>query len=327
MAGKDYYSVLGVNRNASEREIKQAYRKLARQHHPDVNPGDKSAETKFKEINEAHEVLSDKKKRKKYDQYGDQWQHADQFAQAQRQQQPFWNFSQAGNRGSSFEEVDLGSLFGDLFGGRTKSRRVRPSRGQDREHPIEVTLEEAYHGANRTLSLQTAEACSGCKGTGQIEGLPCSICQGSGVVSSMKRLEVKIPPGVKDKSRVRIAGKGEPGYAGGTSGDLYLVVSVKPHRLFERKGHDLHVIVPVPLTMAMLGGEVMVPTLKGNLALKIPPETQNGRAFRLTNQGMPHLGHSSRGDLVAKVSVVLPTNLSDEEKKLFEQLTQQRPNS
>ncbi len=188
-------------------------------------------------------------------------------------------------------------------------------------------MEEAYHGANRTISLQTAEPCSGCKGTGQIEGLPCSVCQGSGTVSSVKRLEVKIPPGVKDKSRVRIAGKGEPGYAGGTSGDLYLVVSVKPHRLFERKGHDLHVVVPVPLTVAMLGGEVMVPSLKGKLALKIPPETQNGRAFRLTNQGMPHLVHSSRGDLVARVSVVLPTNLSDEERKLFEQLSRQRPGS
>jgi len=143
----------------------------------------------------------------------------------------------------------------------------------------------------------------------------------------VKRLEVKIPPGVKDGSRVRIAGKGEPGYAGGASGNLHLVVSVKPHRLFERKGDDLYVEVPVPLTVAVLGGEVMVPSLKGKLALKIPPETQNGRAFRLAGQGMPHLGDSSHGDLLAKVSVALPTKLSEEEKKLFQQLSQLRPSS
>jgi len=326
MAGKGYYNILGVSRNASEREIKQAYRRLARQYHPDVNPGDKSSEAKFKEINEAHEVLSDKEKRKKYDRFGDQWQHADQFAQAQ-QQTPFWNFSQAGTQSSHFEKSNLGSLFDDLFGGRTGSRRVRPRRGQDIEHPVEVTLEEAYHGATRTIALQAEEPCSGCKGTGQIQGLPCSICQGSGMTASVKRLEVKIPPGVKDGSRVRIAGKGGPGYAGGASGNLYLLVSVKPHRLFEQRGDDLHVEVPVPLTVAVLGGEVMVPSLKGKLALKIPPETQNGRAFRLTDQGMPHLGNSSHGDLLAKVSVVLPTKLSPEERKLFEQLSQLRPDS
>jgi molecular chaperone DnaJ len=327
MAGKDYYNILGINRNASEREIKQAYRRLARQYHPDVNPGDKSAETKFKEINEAHEVLSDKKNRKKYDQFGDQWQYADQFAQAQRQQTPFWDFSQADTQRFHFEEADLGSLFGDLFSGGARSRRVKPRRGQNVEHPVEVTLDEAYYGAKRTIALQAEEPCSGCKGTRQIQGLPCSVCRGSGVTSSIKRLEVKIPPGVKDRSRVRIAGKGGPGYAGGASGDLYLLVSVKPHRLFERRGDDLHVEVPVPLIVAVLGGEIMVPSLKGKLALKIPPETQNGRAFRLADQGMPHLGDSSYGDLLAKVSIVLPTKLSEEEKKLFEQLSRLRPGS
>ena len=327
MAGKDYYTILGISRNASEREIKQAYRKLARQYHPDVNPGDKSTEAKFKEINEAYEVLSNKENRKKYDQFGDQWQYADQFAQAQRQQTPFRDFSQAGAQRFHFEEADLDSLFGDLFGGGTRSRRVRPRRGRDIEYPVEVTLEEAYHGTKRTIALQTEEPCSGCKGTGQIQGLPCSVCRGSGVVSSVKRIEVKIPPGVKDGSQVRIAGRGEPGYSGGASGDLYLLASVKPHRLFERRGDNLHVEVPVPLTVAVLGGEVMVPTLKGKLALKIPPETQNGRAFRLTDQGMPHLGDSSHGDLMAKVSIVLPTKLSEEEKKLFEQLRQLRPDS
>ena len=326
MAGKDYYGILGVSRNASEREIKQAYRRLARQYHPDVNPGDKSAEAKFKQVNEAYEVLSDKEKRRKYDQFGDQWQYADQFAQAQRQQTPFWDFSQTGGR-LHFEDADLGSLFGDLFGGGIRSRRVRPRRGKDIEYPVEITLEEAYHGTKRTIALQTEEPCSSCKGTGLMQNLPCSVCRGLGVISAVKRLEVKIPPGVKNGSRVRIAGKGGPGYAGGASGDLYLVTSVKPHRLFERKGDDLYVEVAVPLTVAVLGGEVLVPGLKGKLALKIPPETQNGRAFRLAGRGIPHLGDSSRGDLLAKVSVVLPTKLSAEEKKLFEQLGQLRPSS
>ncbi|MFC1916650.1 DnaJ C-terminal domain-containing protein [Chloroflexota bacterium] len=327
MPGKDYYNILGVNRNASERDIKQAYRKLARKYHPDVNPNDKSAEARFKEINEAYEVVSNKDKRQKYDQFGEQWQYADQFTQAQRQQTPSWDFSQAeGAQRFRFEEGGLGSLFSDLFGGGARTRRVRPRRGQNIEHPVEVTLEEAYQGTKRTIALQTEERCSGCNGTGQIQNLPCSVCRGSGVVSSVKRLEVKIPPGVRDSSRVRVPGKGGPGHAGGASGDLYLVVSVKPHRLFERRGDNLHVEVEIPLVVAVLGGEGHVPTPKGELALKIPPETQNGRSFRLTGQGMPHLSDSSRrGDLLARVKVVLPTNLSPQEKELFKQLSQLRP--
>jgi len=322
MAGKDYYSTLGVNRDASEREIKQAYRRLARKYHPDVNPGDRSAEARFKQINEAYEVLSDKEKRQKYDQFGDQ------FAQAGYQQTPFWNFSQAGGaQRFHFEEAGLGSLFDDLFRGGTGSRRVRPRRGQDVDYPVEVTLEEAYHGTKRTIALRSEQPCSSCQGTGWIQNMPCSVCRGSGVVSAVKRLEVKIPPGVKKGSRVRIAGKGKQGYAGGASGDLYLVVSVNPHRRFERRGDDLYEEVTVPLTVAVLGGEVQVPTLKGKLALRIPPETQNGRAFRLAGQGMPHVGDSAHGDLLAKVSIILPTKLSEEEKKLFERLGQLRPNS
>jgi len=329
MAGKDYYNILGVKRDASEQEIKRAYRRLARKYHPDVNPGDKSAEDRFKKINEAYEVLSDKEKRQKYDQYGDQWQYADQFAKAGGRRSTVWGFSPGGGAQSlHFEEGDLDSLFGGLFQGfgtGTFSRRVRPRRGRNIEHPVEVTLEEAYHGTNRILSLETEEACPSCGGSGRIQNILCSACRGSGTAARLKRLEVKIPPGVKDGSRVRIAGKGEPGYDGGNSGDLYLVTSVKPHRVFERKGDDLHVEVTVPLTVAVLGGEVQVPTLKGKLALKIPPETQNERTFRLAGQGMPHLGNSSRGDLLAKVKVVLPTKLSAEEKKLFEQLSQLRP--
>ena len=328
MAGTDYYSILGVKRNASEPEIKRAYRRLARKYHPDVNPDDNSAEAKFKEINEAYEVLSDKEKRQKYDRFGDQWQYADQFAKAGVQQTPFWDFSRGGAQSFHFEEGDLDSLFGDLLQGfraGTSSRRVRPRRGRDVDYPVEVTLEEAYRGTNRILGLQTEEPCPGCGGTGRIQNVLCSACRGSGAVARLKRLEVKIPPGVKDGSRVRIAGKGEPGYAGGKSGDLHLVTSVKPHRLFERKGDNLHVEVAIPLTVAVLGGEVQVPTLKGKLALKIPPETQNGRAFRLAGQGMPHLGNSSHGNLLARMKVVLPTKLSAEEKELFEQFARLRP--
>lgn len=317
---KDYYSILGVKRDASESEIKKAYRKLARQHHPDVNPGDKSAEAKFKKINEAYEVLSDKENRQKYDQYGDQWQHANQFAQAGRQG--------AGRRESHFETSDLDSLFGGLFQGfRTgASRRGRqPRRGRDIEYPVDVTLEEAYQGTSRILNLEVEEPCSVCQGSGRIQDVPCSTCRGSGIELRSKRIEVKIPAGVDNGSRVRIAGKGEPSYSGGRNGDLYLSVSLTPHQILERKGDDLHVEVDVPLTMTMLGGEIQLPTPRGKLALKIPQETQNGRIFRLAGQGMPHLGTSKRGDLFAKVKVVLPTGLSEEEKGLFQELGQLRP--
>jgi curved DNA-binding protein len=294
MAGKDYYNILGVSRSATEREIKQAYRKLARQYHPDVNPGDKSAEERFKQINEAYEVLSDKEKRRKYDKYGDQWQYADQFEKARQQQS--WDFSQGGQR-VYFSEEDVGSIFDDLFRGfGTRAGRPQPRKGRDIEFPLEVTLEEAYSGTTRTLNMADG-----------------------------KRLEVKIPPGVKDGSRVRISGKGAEGY-GGAKGDLYLVTSVRPHRTFRRHGDDLYTDVSVPLTVAVLGGEVKVSTPKGSkLSLKIPPETQNGRTFRLKEQGMPHLGNSAKGDLLARVKVVLPTKLTDEEKELFQKLGQLRP--
>ena len=324
MAGTDYYSLLGVKRDASEREIKQAYRKLARKYHPDVNSGDKSAEAQFKQINEAYEVLSDKDKRRKYDQFGDQWQHADQFAKAGGRQTPFGGFSQSGGTQFYFGEQDLDSAFEDLFrgfGAGAFRRRTQPRRGQDIDYPVAVTLEEVYRGATRTLSLRFEEPCSSCQGTGRVQNVSCSICRGAGAVSNLKRLEVKIPPGVRDRSRVRIAGKGGSGYGGAKNGDLYLVVSVKPNKLFERRGDDLQVEIEVPLTAVVLGGEIDVPTPKGKLALKIPPETQNGRIFRLKGQGMPHLGKSSRGDLMAKVKVVLPTNLSSQEKELFKQLS------
>jgi DnaJ-class molecular chaperone len=319
MPGKDYYQILGVPKNASEKDIKQAYRKLARKYHPDVNPGDKSAEAKFKEINQAHEVLSDPEKRKKYDQFGENWQYADQFAKAGgQQQQPAWEFRRGGTQ---FDFGDMGGSegFEDIFdsilsGSRGRTTR-RPRQGQDMEYPVEVSLEEAYRGTTRMLEMQSEEPCPACKGKG------CRTCGGAGAVLRPKRLEVKIPPGVKEGSRVRIAGKGGPGSLGGPAGDLYLLISVKPDSRFQRTEDDLHVEVPVHLVDAILGGEAEVPTLEGKkLALKIPPETQNGKVFRLAGQGMPRLGNNTKGDLYAKVQVVLPSRLSAKEKELFQQL-------
>jgi len=327
MAGKDYYQILGVSRTASEKEIKQAYRRLARKYHPDINPGDKSADTKFKEINAAYEVLSKPEKRKRYDQFGEQWEYADQFAKSGGQERVRWDF---GKGGTSFEYGDLsgfGDIFSSLFGDSGIGSRMKrgPRRGQDIESLIEVSLEEAYQGSKRLMQLQTEEPCTACGGTGRVGNRVCTICGGAGGKVNPKRLEVKIPAGVRDGSRIRIAGEGGPSLAGGSKGDLYLIVKDLPHKLFERKGDDLHTEVSVPLATAILGGEIRLPTLNGSLSLKIPPETQNGRVFRMAGKGMPQLGNSKYGNMFAKVKVVLPTNLTEEEKKLFERLRSLRP--
>jgi DnaJ-class molecular chaperone len=327
MAGKDYYQILGVNRDASEKEIKQAYRRLARKYHPDINPGDKSAEAKFKEINAAHEVLSNPEKRKKYDQFGDQWEYANQFAKSGGQERVRWDFDRGG---TGFEYGDPGS-FGDilssLFGDSGMGSRTGrgPRRGQDVESPIEVTLEEAYHGSTRLMQLQTQEPCTACGGTGAVGNRVCTMCNGTGGKITPRRLEVKIPAGVKDGSRIRMAREGGAGLAGGNKGDLYLLVKVLPHKIFERRGDDLYSEVSVPLATAILGGEVRLPTLNGGISLKIPPETQNGKVFRLAGKGMPQLNNNRHGNMLAKVKVVLPTKLTEEERKLFEKLRSLRP--
>ncbi|TAK33535.1 MAG: J domain-containing protein [Chloroflexota bacterium] len=307
-AAKDYYAILGVKRDATEKEIKQAYRKLARKLHPDVNPGNKAAESKFKEINEAYEVLSDPEKRKKYDQFGANWQHADQFtSQGYRGGAPGGFGGHRADTGPYGADMGggfggLGDIFEELLRGGRGGRAGRqpfPRRGEDIEYPIEISLEEAYSGGTRLIDVSAPQP------DGQ---------------TRQRRLEVKIPPGVTTGSRVRIAGEGQPGIAGGPRGDLYLLINVRPHPLFERKGDDLHVEVPVSYLDAILGGEVEVPTLKGKLALKIPAGTQNGKVFRLSGQGMPKLGSQLKGDLYAKVRAVLPTTLSPEEKQLFERM-------
>jgi DnaJ-class molecular chaperone len=310
---KDYYKTLGVSKNATEKEIRQAYRKLARQYHPDVNPGDKAAEEKFKEINEANEVLSDPEKRKKYDELSSYYQ---QYGRMPGASGPM---GEGGFGGGRYEyrtvtEEELNELFGgqspfsDFFetffsssfapgmgqSTRTTGRtRQRATVGRDVESTLDVTLAEAYQGATRVLELTDPDG-------------------------NTKRLEVKIPAGVDEGSRIRIAGQGSQGTAG--RGDLYLRVHVLPDPRFTREGTTLRTQVEAPLATAVLGGEVRVATPDGRgLMLRIPEGTANGKSFRLRGQGMPHLGQpDKRGDLYAEVKVVLPTHLSDEQRRLFE---------
>lgn len=307
---RDYYQLLGLPKTATEKDIRSAFRRLARKYHPDVNPHDKAAEAKFKEINEAHEVLSDPEKRKKYDRYGADWKHAEQYAQAAAAD-PFGGAARRPYASRSTPHgvhVDIGgddgvgvgvgfeSIFDSLFG---RSRGPQSaSRPAGLEHPIEITLEEAYNGATRILQMQDPGG-------------------------STRRLEVKIPVGAKTGSRIRMAGAGDAGPRGGPASDIYLVVKVLPHPQFIVEGEDLHTEVTVPLTTAILGGEVEVPTLRGSkVALKIPPETQNGKLFRLAGLGMPKLNSAEKGDLYAKVKVVLPTGLTEPERQLFRGLQQ-----
>jgi curved DNA-binding protein len=316
---KDYYTTLGVPKTASEKEIKQAYRKLARKHHPDVNPGDKSAEAKFKEINEAYEVLGDPEKRRKYDELGANWRA---YEQAQQQGQPwgapFGGGAYSANTGGAggyrtMTEEEMRDLFGnedpfsDFFktffggggssgGGRQRAgRATRVQKGRDIEHEVDLTLEEAFHGTTRRMSIK--------------EG------------GHARSVDVRIPVGVKDGSRVRAAGEGESGANGGVAGDLYLRVRIRPHAMFERKGEDLHSRVAVPVTTAVLGGEAQVPTISGAVRLKIPESTQNGQVFRLKGHGMPAVGKpDDRGDLYATVDVQLPRSLTKEQREHYEAL-------
>jgi DnaJ-class molecular chaperone len=323
---RDYYEVLGVSRDADQKQVRQAYRKLARKLHPDVNPGDKNAESRFKEVNEAYEVISDAGKRKKYDRYGDRWQYADQIEDAQRQQRARGrgggarNFNFGGNpfggggegaQTYEFSDVPgLDNLF-DLFRG-GGARRGRPQ-PRATEVPVEIALEEACNGTTRVFELTSQERCSTCGGTGEIAGAVCHNCQGQGVVMKPHRIEAKIPPGVADGARVRIRGD--------DIGDIYLRVKIQPHKQFERRGDDLYTDMPLPLSVAVLGGEARVKTLKSEVALTIPRLTQNGKTFRLKGLGMPRAkGPKQKGDLFAKAKVVLPEKLSMKEEKLFEEL-------
>lgn len=328
MEFRDYYQTLGAAKSASDKELKQAYRKLARKHHPDVNPGDKSAESRFKEINEAYEVLGDPEKRRKYDELGANWrmyEQAQQHGQAPSGGSPFggvpgggaWNINMGGEPGGyrTMSEEEMHDLFGnqdpfsDFFrtffggggggkepGGRARQGRApRTQKGRDIEHEVELTLEEAYHGATRRVSIK----------------------QGG----HARSVDVRVPVGVKDGSRVRAAGEGEAGANGGAAGDLYLRVKLKPHAVFERKGSDLYTKVAAPVTTAVLGGEAQVPTVTGSVRLKIPETTQSGQVFRLKGHGMPAVGKpDDRGDLYATVEVQLPRSLTKDQRQHYEAL-------
>ena len=298
---KDFYATLGVAKGASEKEIRSAYRRLARKLHPDVNPNDKASESQFKEINAAYDVLSDDDKRKKYDKYGDNWEHADEIERMQRSRGARGGFAGGGFGGGGpsvqFEgDIDLENLFGGIFGGSGQGRRGRaPQRPPDTEQPIEITLDEALTGATRMLITE-------------------------GDRGESRRLEVKVPPGVDTGSRVRIAGEGRAGFDGRRS-DLYLVITVRPHPRYDRKGDDLYTDVEVALTTPVLGGEVEVQALDKKVALRLPAGTQNGQTFRLTGLGMPKLSQADkRGDLFARVKVRLPQSAGERERELFEEL-------
>jgi curved DNA-binding protein len=305
---KDYYKTLGVSKNASAEEIKKAYRKLARQHHPDVNTKPE-AEKRFKEINEANEVLSDPEKRKRYDTVGPEWERFQQSGQRPGGFQ--WVYTgQPGADPFNGEAGGFSDFFRTLFGegatdfdtgplfGRPSTRRRRSVAGADVESEVEITLAEAYKGTERSVEMRLPDG-------------------------TTRRLSVKIPAGVKDGQRIRLAGQGAPGSAGGPSGDLFLRARVRPHPVFQRDGDDLRMDLPVALHEALLGAEVTVPTLKGRVSLRIPPETQNGRTIRLAGQGMPRAtgGH---GDLYVTVKVVLPTKLTEKERELVQELAASR---
>lgn len=349
--------MLGVGRTVDEKTLRSAYRKLAREHHPDLNPGDKAAEERFKDINEAFEVLSDPDKRKLYDRFGDDWQRyreagftGDEPAgspESRGQNADFgtWFSGQSGasagsgSRTGSTSREDLnGEEFSDffetMFGSRGRSTagrprqsaRLTPVRGQDLEVAVEASFDEAFQGSTRQLQLQSPKVCPTCQGTGYIRDTICPTCSGAGIVNRSRTLEVTLPAGVATGSRVRITGQGSPGENGGPTGDVYLLVTVRPDPRFEREGDDLRVEVDVPVTTAALGGETVVQTPSSRVALNIPPETQSGKVFRLRGQGMPKLKgpKGQRGDLLAKARLVIPSQLTEQEKQLFQELRRLR---
>jgi DnaJ-class molecular chaperone len=320
VAYKDYYQVLGVSKNATEKEIKAAYRKLARKWHPDANPNDKeAAEEKFKEIQEAYEVLGDPEKRKKYDALGRDWKRASDQAEQQQAHRTTFGSDFAGDGFSDFFET-----FFSGAGRRSTTFTDVPRRGQDIEGSIEVSLRDAYVGGTKTVSLELDDVCPTCGGTGVVQRRICPTCHGTGRVTTTKTLEVRIPRGVRDGQRLRLVGQGGRGIHGGPPGDLYLTVHVQEDPTFERVGDDLYVEVPVSAYDLVLGGEVRVPTMTGNVQMRIPPGTQNEQLLRLPGKGMPKQG-GGYGDEYVRVIARLPKKLSEQERELFEQLAKLRP--
>lgn len=355
---RDYYEVLGVDRNASEDEIKKAYRQAAKKYHPDLNPGDKNAEAKFKEVNEAYEVLSDREKKARYDQYG----HAGVDP----------NFGAGGAYGGSGfggfsgDFGDLGDLFGSIFGGGFGGRRASPNaprRGGDVRLNLNLTFEEAAKGCKKTVrvsviencadcsgtgarkgtspetcptchghgsvvqiqrtpfgQMQTQRVCERCRGTGKIVKDPCPTCSGKGKVRRSRDLEVTVPAGIDDGQILSLGGRGDAGVNGGPAGDLHITVSVRPHPLFERHGYDVYCEEPVTFVQAALGGEIEVPTLDGKVNLKIREGTQPGDEYKLKGRGIPILRSAGRGDQYVRIKVEVPRSLNSEQKKKLQEL-------
>jgi len=324
---KDYYEVLGVKRDVTADQIRQAYRKLARKHHPDVNPGDRVAEEKFKDINEAYEVLSDPEKRKRYDQLGPNWKDGAEFTPP-----PGW-----GRVNVQFD--DLGNIFGGggfsdffetLFGGpksapqgehRRGSSRSRPDRGQDAEAEMEITLEDAHKGGRHRITLQGSRSCPACGGTGATGGAVCTTCGGAGYTSSPKTIDVNIPAAAREGSVIKLKHQGQPGMKGGESGDLYIKLKIKPHSIFTVAGDDITAEVPVAPSEAILGTSIEVPTIEGKAEVKIPAGAQGGQRLRLRGQGL-NKRSGGRGDQYVKLKIVVPSHPTDREKQLYKELSE-----
>lgn len=359
-AKRDYYEIIGVEKNASADDIKKAYRKQALKYHPDRNPGDKVAEEKFKELGEAYNVLSDDQKRAAYDRFG----HAafapgsggGAAAQAANMD-PFDLFRQVFGGGGG--GGGAGSIFEEFLGGGRRDQSGR-MRGHDLQYDLQITLEEAANGVEKKLELERAvecekchgtgssagkglktcptcrgagqvissrgifqvqQPCPDCQGTGKIISDPCGDCHGDGRVERTSRINLRIPAGINQGSRLRSSGNGEAGFRGGPSGDLYVVMHFKEHEIFERHDNDLYCEAPVPLATATLGGELTVPTLEGKASLKIPSGTQSGELFRLRGKGMPILHRNSRGDLLVRAKVEIPVNLNSDQRAKFQSFT------
>lgn len=311
---EDFYSVLGVGRDASNKEIKDAYRRLARRYHPDVNPGDTPAQERFKQINAAYEVLADRQGRKDYDEFGENWRHADQIKKARSAGGlGSVRFASAGEAGAMFD--GLGDLF-DRFGFGADTAGGRDGAAQSLEVGVEITLDEAYHGTTRLISYSRSEPCPTCNGVGYRALAACPTCHGGAYVRKPVRLEVKIPPGIDEGGVIRLRPDQDS--------QIELRVSVARDRRFRRSGADLYIEVEVPYIDAILGGEVAVATVTGKVALKIPAGTKNGKTIRLAGKGMPRMGGGGNGTLYATVSAVLPTDISEEERELFDRLRKLR---
>jgi molecular chaperone DnaJ len=357
---RDYYEVLGISRNASAREIKRAYRHLARKYHPDVNPGNKSAETAFKEVNEAHEVLSDAKKRREYDRLG----HA-AFSGAGAGPGP----GGAGSGGFDFSQFDLGSaeglgdLFSDLFGGRRGGQAAESAPSRDVHYTMDLDFEDAVRGRTTEIAVQKESACDACGGSGARPGSPlvtcpecqgsgrrparsllrgaqpcarcdgsgktraepCGACGGRGTRPRTERIQVKIPPGVDNGSRVRLAGMGNAGPRGAAPGDLFLITRIRPHPFFERKGDNLYCEIPITIAEAALGARIEIPTVDGPASMRVPPETSSGQTFRLSGKGVPHLKGGGRGDQFVTVKLTIPRGLDARSQELLHEFARLNP--